>query len=147
MYRPVASLAWGVSILSGSMKCLYVEVWKNIMAIVLGHQQKLLWQLPFLHCTGTASCFCAQCNTGFSFDPARTCSYLPSSYSSHMILQACLQASQALFDVLLTESLSLVIEPLQSNKLHTPLTLLFAIFLLTLTSFLSSLPTYRVTVP
>jgi len=43
-----------------------------------------------------ASCFCTQCNTGFSFDPARTCSYLPSRYSSHVILQPCLQASQPL---------------------------------------------------
>jgi len=42
---------------------------KIILAIAFSHRHELSWQLHAMHCTGTAFCFRAQHNTGFSFDP------------------------------------------------------------------------------
>ena len=39
----------------------------KIILAIFGHRYELTWQLHSLHCTGTAFCFHAQCNTGFSF--------------------------------------------------------------------------------
>jgi len=91
-----------------SVSCLHTETeqqlrncandGKRFLAIIFSHQQELSYQLHVymyaLHCTVTAFCSRAHdTKLAFILIPAMTCSYMPCSYSSHVLLVGYLGGS------------------------------------------------------